>query len=44
VPPANETAGLELVIGSGRIVRVPPGFDAATLRRLLTILEESPSC
>jgi transposase len=41
-PPAS--AGLELVIGSSRIVRVPPRFDADTLRRLLTVLEETPSC
>jgi transposase len=41
-PPAS--AGLELVIGSRRVVRVPPRFDADTLRRLLTILEETPSC
>jgi len=32
---------LELVIGSGRVVRVPPGFDADTLRHLLAILEEA---
>jgi len=34
---------LEVVLGQGRIVRVPPGFDAATLRQLLAVLEE-PSC
>ena len=47
-PPADTTppdaAGLELVIGAGRVVRVSPRFDAATLRRLLTVLEEPPSC
>jgi transposase len=43
-PPLSAAAGLELVIGSRRVVRVPPRFDADTLRRLLTILEESPSC
>jgi transposase len=41
-PPAS--AGLELVINSNRVVRVPPRFDIDTLRRLLTILEETPSC
>ena len=41
-PPAS--AGLELVINSSRVVRVPPRFDTDTLRRLLTILEETPSC
>ena len=32
---------LELVIGPSRVVRVPPGFDADTLRHLLAVLEES---
>jgi transposase len=41
-PPAS--AGLELVLGSRRVVRVPPQFDADTLRRLLFVLEETPSC
>ena len=35
---------LEVVLGSGRVVRVPAGFDAATLRQLLAILDEEPSC
>jgi hypothetical protein len=35
---------LELVLSSGRIVRVSPGFDAATLQALLAILEEQPPC
>ena len=39
VPGANEVP-LELVLGSGRIVRVPPGFDADTLRQLLTVLDD----
>jgi hypothetical protein len=34
---------LEVVLGLGRVVRVPPGFDATTLRQLLAVLEE-PSC
>ena len=33
---------LELVLGQ-RVVRVPAGFDAATLRQLLAVLE-GPSC
>jgi transposase len=33
---------LELVLAGGRTVRVPPSFDAATLRRLLSVLEEQP--
>jgi transposase len=35
---------LEVVLGGGRCVRVAPGFDPATLRQLLAVLEEAPSC
>jgi hypothetical protein len=38
---------LELVLTSGRVVRVPPGFDADTLRQLITVLQglsEDASC
>jgi hypothetical protein len=35
--------GIEVVVGPGRIVRVPAGFDADTLRQLLAVLEE-PAC
>jgi transposase len=41
VPTANAVP-LELVLGSGRIVRVSPGFDAGTLRRLLAVLHDLP--
>src|SRR5271167_4904550 len=41
--PAQVTA-LEVVLGDGRIVRVAPGFDAATLRRLLAVLQEGGAC
>ena len=41
---AAVTPALELVLGSGRVVRVPPGFDAAALRQLLAVLGETPSC
>ena len=44
VAPAATTAALEVVLAAGRVVRVPPGFDAATLRQLLAVLEEGPSC
>lgn len=47
IPPAfltPSTSSLELVLGQGRIVRVPAGFDVATLRNLLAVLEEGPSC
>jgi hypothetical protein len=41
---AATAPALELVLGSGRVIRVPPDFDAAMLRRLLQLLEEGPSC
>ena len=47
VPPsasASPAAALELVLGSGHLVRVPAGFGAAALRQLLAVLEEGPSC
>jgi transposase len=34
-----EPAALEVVLASGRVVRVRQGFDAALLRELLTLLE-----
>ncbi len=38
-----ENAGaLEVLLLDGRIVRVAPGFDAATLRQLLAVLEGRP--
>jgi transposase len=40
----DRAAPLELVLSGGRSVRVPGGFDAATLRRLLAVLEEQPPC
>ncbi len=39
--PALATA-LEVVLTDGRVVRVAPGFDAATLRQLLAVLEGRP--
>jgi transposase-like protein len=39
--PAQASA-LEVVLTDGRAVRVAPGFDAATLRRLLAVLEGRP--
>ena len=42
-PPAQASA-LELVLADGRTVRVAPGFDAATLRQLLTALEGERPC
>jgi hypothetical protein len=39
--PAQASA-LEVVLLDGRTVRVAPGFDAATLRHLLAVLEGRP--
>jgi hypothetical protein len=41
--PTSHGADLQVVLRSGRIVRVPPGFDTATLRQLLAISCESLS-
>jgi hypothetical protein len=35
-------AALEVVLGHGRVLRVPAGFDAQALRELLRVLEEPP--
>jgi len=37
---ATSAVPLELVLGAGRLLRVGPGFDESTLRRLLALLEE----
>lgn len=37
-------ASIEIVLAGDRTLRVAPGFDAATLRRLLHLLEEDTSC
>ncbi len=38
--PDGFPSGLELVLGAGRVLRIGPGFDGPTLRRLLVLLEE----
>jgi hypothetical protein len=38
----TQTSALEVVLSDGRTVRVAPGFDAATLRQLLAVLEGQP--
>ena len=38
----TQTSALEVVLADGRTVRVTPGFDAATLRQLLAVLEGRP--
>jgi transposase-like protein len=35
---------LEVLLASGRRLRVAPGFDAGTLRQLLSVLEEGQPC
>jgi transposase-like protein len=37
---AGPASSLELVLSAGRVLRVAPGFDGPTLRRLLALLEE----
>jgi hypothetical protein len=37
-----QAGALEVVLTDGRTVRVAPGFDAATLRQLLAVLEGRP--
>ncbi len=44
VAEAAPAGALEVVLADGRVVRVPPGFDAATLRQLLAVLREDPPC
>lgn len=40
-PTAAPPAGFELVCGGGRVLRIPPGFDAAALAALLRVLAEA---
>jgi hypothetical protein len=42
-PPASATP-IEVVLTGGRRLRVASGFDPATLRQLLAVLEEAPPC
>jgi hypothetical protein len=37
--PSSSGSPLELVLAGGRVVRIPAGFDAAALTRLLSVLE-----
>jgi len=41
---ASAQTAVEVVLERGRVVRVLRGFDAATLRQLLAILEEERPC
>jgi|SRR5271155_3100086 len=42
--PQPVNGALELVFAKGRVLRIGTGFDAATLRRLLPLLEEEAPC
>jgi hypothetical protein len=35
---------IEIILAGGRSVRITPGFDPATLRQLLAVLQEVPPC
>jgi hypothetical protein len=39
-PRRPEFSGVEIVLSSGQYVRVAPGFDRDTLRRVITVLED----
>lgn len=41
---ADHPGLIEVVLKDGRVLRVPANFDPATLRQLLTILEEDRPC
>ncbi|MHB1421638.1 MAG: IS66 family insertion sequence element accessory protein TnpA [Gemmataceae bacterium] len=40
----NSVPAIEVVLASGQCVRVSPGFDSATLRQLLAVLQEGEPC
>lgn len=43
-PAALRDSAVEVLLASGRRLRVPPGFDAATFRQVLAVLEEEAPC
>jgi transposase len=43
-PTAPPAQSFEVVLNDDRVVRVPAGFDPASLRQLLAILEEEQPC
>jgi hypothetical protein len=43
-PITNSPPHLELILPNGRRITVAPGFDPQTLRRLIAVVEEPPSC
>lgn len=40
----SDASGIEIVLPSGAVLRVPPGFHVETLRQLLAVLAEVRSC
>jgi hypothetical protein len=40
----SDTIALEIVLGSGVVIRVPPSFDAAALVRLFEVLAQARAC
>jgi transposase-like protein len=43
-PAANPARPFEVVLNDQRVVRVPAGFDPASLRQLLAVLQEQRPC
>ena len=43
-PQPGPGGAVELVLDGGRVLRLGPGFDAATVQRLLALLEEGRPC
>jgi transposase len=43
-PSAGTSVPFEVVLPSGFVVRVPPGFDQAALCRLLDVLSQARAC
>mgnify|MGYP000889823862 FL=1 len=41
-PSGDGAAAVEILLASGRVARVRPGFDAETLARVLAVLEDRP--
>jgi transposase-like protein len=44
VPERIAPAGIEVVLRSGHLVRVPAGFDPAALREVVSVLERLAAC
>jgi transposase len=43
-PSGPAATAIEIALPNGRLVRVPPGFDPATLERVLVIAAEASGC